>query len=528
MDYLGEPEGKAGSCTEQGMKTHYVCSECGAWYIDVNGEKILTSEGECRIPATGHKAGTPVKGEEAKATCSSVGGYNLTTSCENCGTTLSVQRVVIPFDSDAHDWGETTYEWSTDYSTCTAKRICKNDTDHVEEETVDSTSVTKEATEDEEGVTTYTAEFTNEAFKTQTATEEIPKLPKTITSVDIDLTAPVCGTTITWSKPDGGFPDVEPEVSITTDAGYVPSSMPVWMKDDVRFEGTIKGGETYSAFMTLLIPYDDQSSYRLAKDVRVTVNGKEVTPSIIIDMAMIVKADATAEHDWGAWETTKEATNAAAGLKERACKRCGEKEAQIIPQLNTAIPVIVAKGVTSGQKAVNISWNKVSGADRYVVYMAKCNYKGKTYKYKEVKTVSGKTYKWKAAKLARHTAYKFYVVAQKKVNGKYATLAKSNDGHFFTGNYRNSLTNPKALKLNKSSIKLAKGKTATIKGTVTKVKKKKKLATGHAEKLRFISNDPTVATVSSSGKITAKSAGTATIYVQTINGMWKKCKVTVK
>ena len=46
--------------------------------------------------------------------------------------------------------------------------------------------------------------------------------------------------------------------------------------------------------------------------------------------------------------------------------------------------------------------------------------------------------------------------------------------------------------------------------------------------LRFTSNNPTVATVDANGKVTAKETGTAVIYVQTINGIWKTCKVTVK
>lgn len=78
-----------------------------------------------------------------------------------------------------------------------------------------------------------------------------------------------------------------------------------------------------------------------------------------------------------------------------------------------------------------------------------------------------------------------------------------------------------------NSISLKTGGSATLKGTVTKVKKNKKLATSYAARLRFISSDPLVATVDAKGKVTAKSKGTAVIYVQTINGIWKTCKVTV-
>ena len=98
----------------------------------------------------------------------------------------------------------------------------------------------------------------------------------------------------------------------------------------------------------------------------------------------------------------------------------------------------------------------------------------------------------------------------------------------FTGNVKGKYTNPKSLKLSKSTLTLRKGKSATIKAGVSKVKKNKKLAENYAAKLRYISSNPAVADVSARGKVTAKTKGTAVIYVQTINGIWKTCKVTVK
>lgn len=187
--------------------------------------------------------------------------------------------------------------------------------------------------------------------------------------------------------------------------------------------------------------------------------------------------------------------------------------------------VLVAKGIASGKKAVKISWNNV-GADRYVVYLGKC--KGKKAKFKKVKTVNGKTLTFKKGKLKKKTAYGFYVVAMKKCGSSYKKMTKSLAGYFFTGNVKGKYTNPKSLKLKKTSVSLAKGKTFTLKGKVKKVKAKKKLTTKYAKQLRFISNNPKIAAVSAKGKISAKAKGTCVIYVQTTNGIWKTCKVTVK
>ena len=61
------------------------------------------------------------------------------------------------------------YTWSNDYTACTAKRVCQNDTSHDETETVSATSeVTQEATCTQAEETTYTATFNKEVFKTQT------------------------------------------------------------------------------------------------------------------------------------------------------------------------------------------------------------------------------------------------------------------------------------------------------------------------------------------------------------------------
>lgn len=78
-----------------------------------------------------------------------------------------------------HDWGEPEYVWAKqgDDWYCTAKRVCKRDASHVEEETVKATyEVTTPATVLKEGVGTYTATFENTAFETQTKTEPIAKL----------------------------------------------------------------------------------------------------------------------------------------------------------------------------------------------------------------------------------------------------------------------------------------------------------------------------------------------------------------
>lgn len=74
-----------------------------------------------------------------------------------------------------HVWGDPTYVWTGDYSTCTATSICTLDATHVqEEESRASYKVITAATETEEGLGRYTAIFTKEPFTTQTKDVTIP------------------------------------------------------------------------------------------------------------------------------------------------------------------------------------------------------------------------------------------------------------------------------------------------------------------------------------------------------------------
>ena len=192
-----------------------------------------------------------------------------------------------------------------------------------------------------------------------------------------------------------------------------------------------------------------------------------------------------------------------------------------------AVTPLMAKAVSKGKQAAKISWNKISGAQRYVVYLANNNTSKKTYKLKKVKTLSAAKTNWIVKKLSKNTAYKFKVVAQKKVNGKYKNIKVSKISYFITGNSSGKFTNPKSMSLSKSSVSLRTGKSVKITGKVTRCVAGKKFLT-NASKLRFVSNRPSVAKVNSKGKITAVAKGTCKIYVQSVNGIWNTVKVTVK
>ena len=123
---LAKTDAVPATCTEPGNSEYYTCTTCGKYFSDAGGKNGIEKDSWI-LPATDH------------------------------------------------NWGEVKYSWSEDHSEATAERVCANDPDHVETETVETTSeITKAATETEAGEIIYTAEFENPAFGTKTEAVEIP------------------------------------------------------------------------------------------------------------------------------------------------------------------------------------------------------------------------------------------------------------------------------------------------------------------------------------------------------------------
>ena len=80
-------------------------------------------------------------------------------------------KTIADIAATGHSWGATTYEWTEDGKSCTAKRVCENDGSHIE--TAQATVTSKESqtpTCTEKGETTYTATFAVSWATAQTKT----------------------------------------------------------------------------------------------------------------------------------------------------------------------------------------------------------------------------------------------------------------------------------------------------------------------------------------------------------------------
>lgn len=184
--------------------------------------------------------------------------------------------------------------------------------------------------------------------------------------------------------------------------------------------------------------------------------------------------------------------------------------------------VLLLRASNGDKGKVKLTWNKVKGAKKYVIYAGKCS--KPIVKLKKLKTVKGtgcliKTISGK--KLKAHRTYKFYVVAY-TAHGK----VKSRMLHFITANTNGIYGNVTYIKAGKTSVQLKVGESTKLKAATKVYKGKKHIRTSHGTALKYFSNSPSIAAVSSKGMVTAKRAGTATIYIQDIGGRY--CRTVVK
>ena len=158
-----------------------------------DGEWLCTAKRVCKRDAS-HVEEETVKAsvETTPATCTKAGKSVYTAAFEN--EAFEAQKRTVALGVLGHDWGAPEYSWNEKSGNwyCTAKRTCKRDASHVDEQTVKATVKTTPATCLEEGESVYTAKFDGDAFETQTKAEKIAALGH-------DWGKPK----YTWSKQDG-------------------------------------------------------------------------------------------------------------------------------------------------------------------------------------------------------------------------------------------------------------------------------------------------------------------------------------
>ena len=130
-------------------------------------------------------------------------------------------------------------------------------------------------------------------------------------------------------------------------------------------------------------------------------------------------------------------------------------------------------------------------------------------------------------KLRPGACYQAYVRAWKLIDGeKNYGIQTCPTVHAYTGGGAKGITNPAELTLTKDALIVRLGRTANIRADVKGETKGRRMA-HHVPKLRYISGNPDVATVSAAGKVKAVGNGECSVFVMTTNGIWEEVKITV-
>ena len=190
------------------------------------------------------------------------------------------------------------------------------------------------------------------------------------------------------------------------------------------------------------------------------------------------------------------------------------------------LPALIQPIVSQKRKQI-INWKKVKSADGYFVYASRCNDKKDIRKLQRIAIISSpeKT-AYVNRKLKKNTGYKYEVRAYRIRNGKKIVFGRSLQLHAFTKGSK-TYDNPAGVRISgngKRTLKI--GKSIKINAKVVLPKDKK--CRWHTAKIRYLVSDTNVVSVSTKGKIMAKSVGKATVYAIAQNGAMAKVKVTVK
>ena len=508
--------GKEATCTEDGLTEGSKCSVCG---------EVL--EKQEVIKATSHKA-EKIAGKEA--TCTE-DGLTEGSKCSVCGEILKKQEVI---EATGHKWSAwEVIKEASETEEGSRRRVCENDKAHVEAEVIPVLAhvhklakiEAKKATCTEDGNKEYyVCSGCKKIFADADAAKEINK-EDTVVKATGHKAEKIAGKEATCTE------DGLTEGSKCSVCGEILEEQEVIKAIGHKAE-KIAGKEATC------------TENGLTEGSKCSVCGE------ILEKQEVIKATGHKVVK----DSAVPATTTTTGLSEGShCSVCGKiiVAQKVIPKkdikgdVNNPISVNgVEKKITAnrndgdiagstfkllqlrakktGRNYINLSWMKVKGASGYIIYGNRCNSAGKVYSLKKV--VSTTRTSAKITKLNKGTYYKYTAVAYKTTKEGQKVIASSKTIHVATTGGK--FGNCKQVKLNKKKVKLENGKTFKIKAE--QIPEKKKLKVKRHRGICFESSNPTIATVSASGKVKAKKKGKCVIYVYSQSGTFNKMTVVVK
>ena len=370
--------GITASCTVEVLHTHAWELTGWTWQDDFNGAEASFICQGCGMELTYPAEISSYLIQEAS--CTEDGAISHTASVVLEGTTYTdYKEQTIP--ATGHDYGDPVWTWAEDYSTAAAAFTCKNDASHMENVSATVTSeVTKEATEEEEGLEVYTASVTfNGNSYTDTVEKTIPRLdhvhvygqPEWLWASDHNraiatFTCQTCGEEISF------IADIS---SVKTEPTCTEEGLEVFTAS-VEFEGNY-----YSDSVEVVLPATGHQygsvvvswspDYKYARATHVCQKCNDVESADLDITTETIEANCTAAGSTIYTATgilageevtdTKALTIPALGHKDDGtghCSRCG---ASLI-SLPATTPTLV-----NTAKGIKLTFKKVTGATHYQI-----------------------------------------------------------------------------------------------------------------------------------------------------------------
>ena len=211
--------------------------------------------------------------------------------------------------------------------------------------------------------------------------------------------------------------------------------------------------------------------------------------------------------------------------KTAILKLSGTKKKVKWSSSNKKIATISSKGKVTAKKAGKCTMTaKVSGKKYKCIVTVKNPILSKTSislqkgKTTTLKVTGGSSIKWSTSNKKVATVNSKGKITT-KANGQCYIYAKTSGMTLKCKVKVSSIVKATAIKLNTTSIRIEKGKSYTLKATISPSNTTNKTIT-------WISSDPSIATVSN-GKVTGKRIGATAVTAKTSNGKFVKCLVIV-
>ena len=348
-------------------------------------------------------------------------------------------------------------------------------------------------------------------------------------------TATDAGTYYVWYKVEGdaNHENSAPACVTASISEADKEALTAAISEATEYYNTIKDNEAYSEIATALNAAIE-AAQKVADNQNVTETEIGAAIKEITDAKAKAEADKQAADDAAAAQAVTEKINALpaadavvvadreaieaaraaydaltdsqkAKVSAETLKKLTDAEAALAEVTGNS-DTLLATLLPGGEETLNLSWTTQPDVRSYDVYFGKS-------RPKFVATVTGDSYTF--TELKKGTAYKAYV----KADGQTSPTVQC-----YTDKGSKPGANPGTVHLAQDEMTVTITKSAKIASRIVRPKGSKGR---YSAKQLYVSSDPSVATVSRSGRVKGVGKGTCTVYVLNNNGVWISLKVTV-